>query len=91
MDIFCVCRTCLNESDAELVSIYSDIFPNDNESTSSSDSQDNNTYRIQIFSILDELTGEKYVCILFCIQNNAVFLDLFFFSISENQRVSLSR
>lgn len=73
MDIFCVCRTCLNESDAELISIYSDIFPNDNESTSSSNSQDNNRYRIQIFSILDELTGEKYVCILFCIQNYAVF------------------
>lgn len=73
MDIFCVCRTCLNESDAELISIYTDIFPNDNESTSSSNSPDNNRYQIQIFSILDELTGEKYVCIFLLIQNYAVF------------------
>lgn len=66
MDIFCICRTCLNESDAELVSIYSYMVPSDDDPTTTSTSPNNHEidkYRTQISNILDDLTGNKYVCI----------------------------
>ncbi|XP_031638605.1 zinc finger protein 383-like [Contarinia nasturtii] len=55
MDIFCICRTCLNEPSSDLISIYSPITPNQVELIESK-----NDSETQISSILDELTGNTY-------------------------------
>lgn len=61
MDIFCICRICLNEPNTNFVSIYSHILPNQSDFNDLIITSNNN--QTQISSILDTLTGDKYVCI----------------------------
>lgn len=53
-----MCRTCLNESNSNLISIYSDVTT-DHDEISIKNEKDR-----QIAKILDELTDNRYVCIL---------------------------
>lgn len=103
MDIFRICRTCLNEPNTELISIFSDINPNDSNDPNTLDISVHNG-ETKISTILDELTGNKYVRIIFynCkivhqVQNvNKRSICVFFFFllsnlISECERISFSR
>lgn len=56
MEELCMCRTCLNESNSNFISIYSDVSSDDD------DLLVENENNRQIAKILDELTNNKYVC-----------------------------
>ncbi|XP_055325589.1 zinc finger protein 260-like isoform X2 [Sitodiplosis mosellana] len=56
MDIFCICRICLIEPNTNLISIYSNIIPNQRDDTNIVTKSN----QIQISSILDALTENKY-------------------------------
>lgn len=53
--MFCMCRTCLNESNGNLISIHSDVAYDQNGLSTKSEN------RMQIANIIDEITGNKYV------------------------------
>lgn len=72
MDIFRICRTCLNESHANLISIHSQVNPNEDDlSTLKTNHFENklDESETSIISILDKLTGHKYVRNFYCSQN----------------------
>lgn len=57
MDIYRICRTCLNESHTNLVSIHTAVNPYSDYSSMKTEND------INIANILDDLTENKYVCI----------------------------
>lgn len=59
MDIYRICRTCLNESHTNLVSIHSAVDPNNDDNLMKPEKDENYT---EIANILDDLTEHKYVC-----------------------------
>lgn len=60
MDIYRICRTCLNESHTSLVSIHSAVNVINDGNSMKREKDGNNT---KIAHILDDLTENKYVCI----------------------------
>lgn len=60
MDIYRICRTCLNESHTSLVSIHSAVNLNIDGNFMKPEKDENPT---KIANILDDLTENKYVCI----------------------------
>lgn len=77
MDIFSICRICLNQLNTNFVSIYSHLTPtqcdfNDSIITANND-------QTQISSILDTLTGNKYVCIANSIEIHFIHLYIHYF------------
>lgn len=62
MDIYRICRTCLNESHTSLVSIHSAANVID-DGNSMKPEKDGPTSKIA--NILDDLTENKYVCNFF--------------------------
>lgn len=53
-----MCRTCLNESNTNLISIYSNVAYDLNKQSTKSENG------IQIVNFIDEITANKYVRIL---------------------------
>lgn len=62
MDIYRICRTCLNESQTNLVSIHSPLNSYNDNNLVKIENDENYT---DISHILDDLTENKYVCISF--------------------------
>lgn len=60
MDIYRICRTCLNESHTSLVSIHSAVNVIDDGNSMKPEKDGND---IKIAHILDDVTENKYVCI----------------------------
>lgn len=79
MDIFCICRTCLNEPSTNLVSIYEEINLNQGDLNDSNTATNKNNQKQQISNILDAFTANKYVCIISFILYNSFNMLIFSF------------
>lgn len=92
MDIYRVCRTCLNESHTNLVSIHSAVNSHTDENAVKIEKDENYT---NIAHILDDLTENKYVCISFFLFSDKMIcnlsywhgIDFFCFRFLQNSEV----